>query len=220
VRYARCVWAAEVTPVARDETQGLVERARGGDRAAFDALALRYGPLLVPVIAKRLGEPLRGRVSVEDIRQETFLRAFGAIGRFECRDNETGRSFFRWLCGIAVRVILESASKGRRERPFAIAFDAACDDPSPSKSLVRKERAERFDHALAGLSEDHRTVLKLVRLEGLSVKEAAERMRRTPNAVSLLLSRALRKLRESFGDTESVSLAPLPPPDEEERSGV
>jgi RNA polymerase sigma-70 factor (ECF subfamily) len=204
----------------RDETQDLVERARAGDRAVFDALAMRYGPLLVPVIEKRLGEPLRGRVSVEDIRQETFLRAFGAIARFECRGDDTGRSFYRWLCGIAVRVILENVNKGVREKPFAIAFDAACDDASPSKTLARKERTEHFDRVLAGLSEDHRTVLRFVRLEGLSVKETAQRMQRTPNAVSLLLARALRKLRESFGETESASRAVDPPPRNEERPGA
>jgi len=48
----------------------------------------------------------------------------------------------------------------------------------------------------------------LVRIEGLQIKEAAERMNRTPKAVAHLLARALKQLKERFGDTESLHLPP------------
>ena len=56
------------------------------------------------------------------------------------------------------------------------------------------------------LSPDYRRVLRGVLVEKLPLAEVASRMRRTPNAISLILLRASRKLRESFGDTQSLGL--------------
>jgi RNA polymerase sigma-70 factor (ECF subfamily) len=212
---ARNVRDAEVTLVGQEETRRLVIRAQGGDHAAFDALVVRYTPRLAPIIDKRLGGKLRGHVSVDDVCQETFMRAFRALDRFTWQGDNSARSFHHWLCGIAVRVILEIANSRVREKPIAVTFDLPSQTVSPGRTLARKERLERFSSALESLSPDYRTVLTLVRIKGLSVSETAQRMNRTPNAVSLLLSRALRKLRESFGNTESMSL-PTPVPSEDD----
>ena len=59
---------------------------------------------------------------------------------------------------------------------------------------------------LKTLSADHREVLLLSRIEGLSIQEVAERMDRSPDAVKKLLSRALNALRAAFGETESLRL--------------
>jgi RNA polymerase sigma-70 factor (ECF subfamily) len=189
-----------------EDTRSLVQRARAGDRQAFDALAGRYREHLEALIRQRLGEGLRGRVAVEDIHQETLLRALRSLAHFEWREAEHDASFFRWLSGIAVRVILEAAASARRSAPIALDFEVMADEVSPSRTLARKERLERLQQAIAHLSPDYQTVLRLVRIEGLPVSEAAKRMRRTPNAVSQLLLRALRKLRERFGETESLGL--------------
>ena len=63
-----------------------------------------------------------------------------------------------------------------------------------------------MEKALESLSDDHRQVVTLARLEGLKVKEIAKRMDRSPDAVKKLLARALMHLKESFGDTESFHL--------------
>ena len=60
--------------------------------------------------------------------------------------------------------------------------------------------------ALRTLSPDHQTVLELSRMQGQSIREIAERMERSESAVKNLLLRATRKLRLSFGDTESLGL--------------
>lgn len=59
---------------------------------------------------------------------------------------------------------------------------------------------------MKGLSPDYRTVLRLVRMDGLSIKEIAKQMGRSESAVHNLLLRATRQLRQSFGDTESLNL--------------
>lgn len=86
-----------------------------------------------------------------------------------------------------------------------------CPDPEipPSKGLRREERFERLEKALASLSPEYREALTLVRIKGFKIAEAAERMGRTPNAVTHLLMRGLKKLKDSFGDTESLHLPPM-----------
>jgi len=72
--------------------------------------------------------------------------------------------------------------------------------------LRRAERFDRLREALQALPPDYRQAILLVRLDGLRVKEAAMRMQRTPKAVTHLLARGLRMLKQGFGDTESLGL--------------
>jgi RNA polymerase sigma factor (sigma-70 family) len=72
--------------------------------------------------------------------------------------------------------------------------------------MRRGELLDRLQKALDGLPADYRRVLRGVLVEKLPLTEIARRMGRTPNAVSHLLLRANRRLRESFGDTQSLHL--------------
>ena len=72
--------------------------------------------------------------------------------------------------------------------------------------MRRSERFDRLEEALKTLSPDHRQVITMARVDGLKIKEIAERMNRSPNAVMQLLWRALEKLKASFGETESLHL--------------
>jgi RNA polymerase sigma factor (sigma-70 family) len=185
------------------DVPSLVDRARTGDRAAFGRLAFRYEKPLSAVVRRHLGSGLEHRLEVNDILQETFLRAFAGIGRFEPQGDG---SFFRWLSGIAVRVILEAANRGSYNRVLFIQRDLLSEGPTASQAARRRERFDRFEQALSGLSADYTTAIRLVRLDGLSIREAAARMGRSPNAVSKLIIRGLRKLRAAFGDTETFHL--------------
>ena len=189
-------------------TRELIDRAHSGDREAFDALARRHRSHLDSVIQRKLGKKLRTHLTVEDAAQETLFRAFKSLPQFEWRSCDGSTDpFFRWLCGIAGRVILEGAKRQRRATPIALDFEVADDGVvSPARELARQERRACFDTALDGLSVDQQEVLRLVRLEGLSVKEAARRTGRSPNAVSQLILRALRRLRERIDDTGSLGL--------------
>jgi len=191
------------------EVESLVRRAQAGDRPAFDALAALYRPRLEALFRSRLGHGLKKQVEVADLVQETLLRAFGAFAKFRWEDEG---SLPRWLWGIAVKVLFEALKRTDRNRYIALDFEVASEEPSPSRTAQRRERRERFEKALADLSPDYRTALRLVRLEGLSVAEAARHMNRTPNAVSHLLLRAVRKLGENFGVTDSLHLAEKLPP--------
>jgi RNA polymerase sigma factor (sigma-70 family) len=72
------------------------------------------------------------------------------------------------------------------------------DSVTPSRVVARKESEALLHAALAGLPEDHRRVLELRFLKGLSLVNAAREMARTPAAIQMLSARALRELRRAL----------------------
>ena len=186
--------------------QGLVHAARNGDRAAFERLTGEYRPRLRKMIDFRLGGALSRTTDVEDVLQETELRSLQSICRFRYDGEE---SFFRWLTGIADKVILELARKERRRTAEPVGEDVPGTETSQSRVLARNERLDRLRQALVGLSEDHRQAIMLAIIGGLPLKDVAKKMNRSPNAMSQLLIRALRKLKDGFGDTASLHLPDL-----------
>lgn len=192
--------------VDRETTQWLVERARGGDREAFDLLAVRFQAQLRDSIRSwsryRLGAPL----DVEEVLQDTFVRAFSAIGRFEWQGDD---SFFRWLCGIAKRAVAQAAQEARAAKLEERAGSAGripAKGPTQSQAARRNERFDRLERSLEKLRPEHREVLLLSRIEGLTLKEVAERTGRPLSTVKYHLACALGELKKHFGDTESLHL--------------
>jgi len=181
----------------------LVERAREGDREAFGRLVERYQERLEALVSARMGRLVRGALEVADIAQETFARALRSIESFRWQGDE---SFLRWLGGIAENLIAKAANREKRHGLLRLEQDAAASDPSPSKAMRRDERFRRLEEALAELPPDYREVIRLARIEGLKHEEIAARMNRSHAAVRQLVIRALRQLRERFGDTESFHL--------------
>ncbi len=181
----------------------LVELAHRGDRQAFDTLLDQHRDRVLAFIRTRLGTRLRRDVEVEDIFQESCLKAFCSIDRFEYRGDG---SLFVWLAAIAEHEI-RALGRSSKQNVFGLDRDPASSRPSPSRVLRREERFDRLESALESLSVDNREVIQLARIEGLSIAEVAQRMNRTPGAVRHLLLRALQKLRTNFGeDTASLGL--------------
>jgi RNA polymerase sigma-70 factor (ECF subfamily) len=162
-------------------------------------------------------------VEVDDVLQDTYMRAFQSVQQFEWRGSGT---FRQWLGGIAENVIKGLARhhfhtqkrEASREVPLSqrrrtssggsthLGSLLAHHGTSPSKGIRRNERLDRLEAALGRLSEDHREVIILARLRDLPIKEIAKRMGRSADAVSMLLLRALRELKGQFGSTESLHL--------------
>jgi len=186
-----------------DSREALVGRAKEGDRAAFETLVARSRERLEGWVRSHLGEPLREKVEVEDVLQETYLWAFQALPRLEWRGEER---FEAWLRTIAKHAISRVSRDQARKPALSLEHEVPANGTSPSRHLRRHERFERLEKALEDLSPEHRKVILMARIEGLSVQEIAARMERTPDAVVQLLSRALRQLKRSFGETESFHL--------------
>ena len=81
--------------------------------------------------------------------------------------------------------------------------------PHHGRRPSRRERDERFERlkkAIENLSPEYRAVVRLSRIEGLKNAEIAEKLGRSPASVRNLLFRAMKQLRQTFGETESLSL--------------
>ena len=188
-----------------DKIEVLVARAQQGDRAAFEAAIETLRSRLEGYVMTRIGGHLVGAVDMEDVCQETYAQALASLSCLRWRGPD---SFLRWLNGIAEHVIVGIARQQQTHaaRILYVERDVQGDDPAPSAVLRRHERFLRLKDALDRLPRDYRDAIRLTRIEGLPVKEAANRMERTPKAVMHLLARGLKRLRDSFGDTESFTL--------------
>jgi RNA polymerase sigma-70 factor (ECF subfamily) len=185
------------------DTEQLIDRARAGDRAAFDELVSLTRASLLDRIRREMGRKLRERLEAEDLLQEVLLRAFRSVGHFRGAD---GKSFRHWLEGIAHNVVRSHGRLQGWKKEIQILRDVPASHVSPSRHQRRQERLERLSRSVEALSPDHRTVIQLCRIEGLKISEVANRMNRSPSAVKNLLLRAVKELRKSFGDTESLGL--------------
>lgn len=181
----------------------LVQRAQNGDRSAFDQLFELFAARLRAFIRSRIRSAYRPRLDVDEILQDTFVRAFRSIGSFRGGGVEDLR---RWLTGVAAHAVLSAEEQARRQRTLEIPESLPGKDVSPSRGLRREERFDRLQRALDALSRDHREVILLTRVDGLSLKEAAERMGQSPEAVRKLFWRALRELRSALTRTDSLRL--------------
>jgi len=188
-----------------DETleRQLVERARSGDQQAFEELCLGLRERLLATIRSRLGPTARQAIDPEDVLQASFVKALHSMQRFEWRGDG---SFRRWLESVAIHVTLDAVRHHGRRPVLRIDRDVEGDGSSPSKGIRRRERLDRLEVSMKALSPDYRTVLRLSRMDGLSIKEIANQMGRSESAVKNLLLRATKQLRHSFGDTESLNL--------------
>lgn len=185
-------------------TFGLIDRFQQGDQEAFSLLFAKYRPRLAVLIHHRLGAELRRTADVDDLLQETFLKAFKEFGRFVYR--EPG-SFFRWLAAIADHTIADAARyQGRKKRhaeellPLPSPSNPGVPEPrdsnSPSRVFSERTRVERLMNALEALPEDYRRVILLSKIEGFTTAEVADKLSKSREATALLLHRALKRFRQ------------------------
>jgi RNA polymerase sigma-70 factor (ECF subfamily) len=150
--------------VEREDDQGLVERARAGDRGAFARLAERLWGRVVRWMTTLSGCPHHA----EDLAQEAFLKAWAALPTFQ-----PGTNFRAWLFRIARNGFLDSR-RGPRGRPTAPLSDAlTTTQQGPVGTLLTQECAAQVAAAIARLPEAFRSVLLLRTQEGLAFADVA-----------------------------------------------
>jgi RNA polymerase sigma-70 factor (ECF subfamily) len=185
--------------------EALAALAREGDEGAFRTLVARYRERLLAAASRRLPAALRGRVSSSDVVQDALVAAHRRIAAFEDRGEG---SFGRWLAAILDNKVKDEVrdhlGRERRNanrevllgsRPSAAPFlDKA---PSPHARAQAKEQHAIVVEALASLSEDQQAVLRLVHEGGMTIAQAAEHLRRSPDAVRKLYARGVANLAEA-----------------------
>lgn len=193
-------------------TFNLIHRVKGGDKEALSQLFDRYRRRLAVLAHYRLGPHMRGLVEVDDILQETLLKAYMQFDQFTYR--EPG-SFFRWLARIQEHVIADTARyHGRQKRqavdvlPFRSDSNPGGPEPAdsrtPSRLMAQDEGLRALLRDLDELPDDYREVILLLKIEGLSTQEAAERMGKSRETIALLLHRAIKRFRQFQDSKEGV----------------
>jgi RNA polymerase sigma-70 factor (ECF subfamily) len=168
----------------------LIERARAMEPAAWDELYSLHYPAIFRYCAYRIAEP----EAAEDIAADVFVEAVRGIGRFRYR----GRPFRAWLYRIAHNLTVDEHKRRARAGGARVEFEAVNEPCGPDfASGVLDRRALQV--ALATLTEDQQQVVILRFLEGLSLKEVADVMRRPVGAVKALQFRAVSRLRAELG---------------------
>ena len=169
--------------------EALVTRWREGDQRAATALVARHAPAIAGYIAS-----LGCRTGGEDLVQDTFVRAFGALEGFR------GESALRtWLFSIARRLVLDRRRAARRQ-PEAVPIEDAdlVAAGDPLEGLVAREAHARMRGALARLTATQREVFLLRVNEGLSYREIAGLASTTEGAARVHYHNALRVVKESL----------------------
>jgi RNA polymerase sigma-70 factor (ECF subfamily) len=166
----------------------LAARAASGSRTAFEDLVSRYSLRLFHFLRSRS----QSDEDVEDLVQETFLRVFQNIGRFDPQQR-----FSTWLYTIAIRLTI-SRHRSRRERPLPLELEGLEHTaPGPQESLARKEEAEEAGNIwliARTMKPSEYQVLWLRYAEEMGIKEIARTMARSPVGVRVLLHRSRTKL--------------------------
>jgi len=179
----------------------LVDLARSGDGQAFGVLVRRYQKRIF-----RLAFHLvRSGAEAEDVTQETFVRAYQALGRFDGRSEP-----FTWLYRIAVNLSLNSIRARRSNRdssqPDDPRIEALLHESSPQSgsdpalSSQQRELAAALCDGIDALSDTLRTTLILVCVDGLPHDDASKVLGCPEGTVAWRVHEARRKLREYLAE--------------------
>lgn len=161
----------------QDTDLALVRRVQSGERGAFDLLVRKYQHKVFGIISRYISN----FAECQDVAQETFLRAYRAIGNFR-----GDSAFYTWLYTIATNTSKNWLVAQKRRPPTddvaiedAEAFGGALrlrDNATPDREMMREEVERAVTQAVAALPEELRVAITLREVDGLSYEEIATAM--------------------------------------------
>jgi RNA polymerase sigma-70 factor (ECF subfamily) len=191
-----------------NEDRDVIARAVAGDRDAFGALVQKHEGRILSVLTGML----RDHEAAREVAQEVFLKAFRSIGDFK-----GDASFYTWAYRIAINLAIDR-QRSEQRRPLSLVVrpavgregDAEPDlverqqdmHPSadPFESTKDGELRDRVQQAIADLTPDHRAVILLREVEGLSYDEISKVLQCSKGTVMSRLHYARKKLQAELED--------------------
>ena len=175
----------------------LVRAARSGDQSAFAQLVKDHQTMVYSLAYRMTGNP----EDAADLTQEDFLNAWRGLSGFDGRS-----SLATWLYRLTSNACIDFLRKEKRHAALSMTLEDEEDDQrqadlpddrySPQRELERKEAQEAVRQGLAALSPEHREVLILRELEGLSYTEIAQALELEEGTVKSRIARARLALRD------------------------
>lgn len=189
---------APTRPHEHPEDAALVRKAQQGDMDAFESLVRKYQQRVYALCRRLTG----AHQSADDLAQETFIKAYYALGRFDAQ-----WPLYPWLRRIALNTGLNYLKARKRERPLLegalgarrMPFTAPADNPE--EQLERAEFEARFERAVASLPADQRSVFVLRFHESMSYEEISRTLDLPIGTVMSRLNRARQKLKSLLTDS-------------------
>ena len=184
------------------EAAAVLDRARQGDSEAFRALVEQHSRSVFRLAFRMTGN----EQDAEDVVQESFLRAYRQLGRFESRAN-----FGTWLYRIVSNcsVDLMRSKQARHDQVRGESLDEtavdlpAADVPGPERMAQSAEIERRVQHALRELSPLERAAFTLRHYEGRSIDEISATLGLGTSAAKHSVFRAVKKLRAALAPLRS-----------------
>lgn len=174
-----------------------IEKTLAGDTAAFGHLVTRYQDRLYNTLVHVVGST----DDAADVVQDAFVQAYTKLRSFHGNS-----AFYTWLYRIAFNLAVSRRRKQRATISLDASRDSTGEEPTaiandPSDRLVRQERAQQVQCALARLSEEHRTILVLREVDGCDYETIGEILDLPVGTVRSRLHRARLQLRDQLRDT-------------------
>ena len=175
----------------------LVTRAREGDQDAFRLLVERHSVRLFQLAFRMTGN----EQDAEDLVQETFLRAYKQLNRFQSR-----AGLGTWLYRIAANCSLDLLRRQkRRGEQETVEFDSEeafpailSDAPAPDQQVYHGEVRQKVESVMRELTPMERTAFVLRHFEGLSIEEIGSALGVGPGATKQSIFRAVQKMRRAL----------------------
>ena len=159
--------------------QMLVERAQKGEQKAFEMLVIKYQRRLMRLLSRFV----KDEHEVEDITQETFIKAYRALLTFR-----GDSAFYTWLYRIGINTAKNYLTERGRKLPMAEAYinmedgsvlnraELLPDNHTPETAMINKQLIENLNVSIGSLPEDLKMAITLREIDGLSYEEIAEIM--------------------------------------------
>jgi RNA polymerase sigma-70 factor (ECF subfamily) len=174
----------------------LVISAKGGNQPAMEALFVMNREKIFSLAFQYVGN----RQDAEDLLQEVFFRAFGALRTF---DPHKGAAFSTWLYRIGINTSINFLRKRKLESKIRqpeehLSLTTGCPPTDPEQEMLSDEISQRLERGLNELSPRQRMVVVLKHYQGLKVKEIAGMMKCSEGSVKKQLFRAVRGLKKKL----------------------
>lgn len=185
----------------------IVKKAIDGDAEAFGQLVEKYSSF----VYRTVFFDIRRHEDAEDISQEVFIKAYRALASFRC-DSE----FSTWLYRICKNTVYDYTRKNSRAKTIPLSdmssddyereFDVPDTDGKfdPEKTYISKETASVVQDAISSLPEQHRDIIVMRDIEGLSYSEISDILSLEEGTVKSRLSRARAALRKKLCDKNLI----------------